>query len=376
MRGATYRGSIEGKRDPFMRAVLTGLICALFVTTATTAAVERSPRAQTLVVRGAVRELAADGSRAAMLLGPRTACRLLVWNVGSGAKTPIRTDCSGSVRQRTFGVAVAGERVAWVETAGGNLLEMILKTATTANRKARFVSFVGSDPDVEGDYVGEVVAKTQRLFFTEYTRCAEAEEGEAPGGPLACPAGRRTGDVIRTGVWLFDPAHRGSRCPGETTFNRCRLLATSNDRMRLLATDGVLFVLRLADGAIELRTTGGKVLQKVAGGAGLAEAALSTRRFLVHQGSTLQIYDSQSGAPAGVLAVPDGSKLVDTAAGLAVLLAGRSVFVLRLADGKVARLRVPGTGAVHAQLESSGLYHSATGRVTFIPLKQLLRRFT
>jgi len=145
--------------------------------------------------------------------------------------------------------------------------------------------------------------------------------------------------------------------------------------MRLLATDGTRFALRLADGAIELRTAGGKVLRKIAVGAGPAEAALSARRFLVRQGLALQIYDSQSGAPVGVRTVPEGSKLVDSAAGLAVLLAGQTVYVLRLADGKVARLRVPGTGAVHAQLESNGLYHSATGRVVFTPLKQVLGRF-
>jgi hypothetical protein len=349
-------------------------MCALFVTTAA-ASVDRSPRTRTLVVSGAVRELVGDAPRAAMLLGPRTACRLLVWNASTGVATRIRTGCPGSVRDGTFGVALTGTRVGWVQTGGGNLLEMILETATTADRKPRFVSFVGSGPDVDGDYIGEVLAKAQRFFFTEYVRCAEPEEGESPGGPLACTAGRQRGDVIRTEVWLFDPGRRGARCPGETAFKRCRLLASSSDRVRLLSTDGSRYALRLADGSIELRTSGGKVLQTIAGGGGRAEAALSTSRFLVRQGSMLQVYDSHSGAPIGTRPVPPSSRLVDTAAGLAVLLVGRNARLLRLTDGKTATFRVSGTGAVHAQLERPGLYYSSSGRVVFVPMKQVLRRF-
>jgi Tol biopolymer transport system component len=76
-----------------------------------------------------------------------------------------------------------------------------------------------------------------------------------------------------------------------------------------------------------------------------------------------------------------GGKLLDLAAGIALLARGDQFRLVRLRDGALATINPPSGKATSAQLESSGLFYDAVGPakrgslVAYIPLGQLTRRF-
>jgi hypothetical protein len=63
--------------------------------------------------------------------------------------------------------------------------------------------------------------------------------------------------------------------------------------------------------------------------------------------------------------------------GIAVVVAGRRISLVRVSDGNKAVIRA-GAGKVNAQLEPAGLFYSYSasrgGRVAFIPMGELQRR--
>ena len=100
-------------------------------------------------------------------------------------------------------------------------------------------------------------------------------------------------------------------------------------------------------------------------------ARLDGGRLVVWRFSVLEVYDVATGARVGSQPVPVGFRLRDVEGGVAVLVGGDAIALLRLADG-AARTLSPGRAPVLAELEPTGLYYSyATGdgggRVAFLP---------
>jgi hypothetical protein len=319
------------------------------------------PAARTITLPLPVRELAADGRGAAMLLGKRTACHVVLWNARARRPTTIQRHCFGSNRDSAFAVARATDRVAWVETAGGNLFEEYLEVATAEHRKPRAISFAGSGPDVDGDYFGQVRGAGRFVFFTRFHRCVPAEPDEPPS---SCPS---SGAIDQAEVWVYDPATRASACPdSEGPAMHCRLLErNSGPRFKLAAASSPgLAVVKLPTG-IDL-FKGGKRIGALVTGPDPRDVALTSTRLLVRRGTTLDIYGF-GGALERSLQVP-AAKLVDAASGRALLVSGRTLLLVRLDDGRITRLRAPGRGAIHAQLESPGLFYSYGRHVRFLPL--------
>src|SRR5204862_6707742 len=89
--------------------------------------------------------------------------------------------------------------------------------------------------------------------------------------------------------------------------------------------------------------------------------------------------DAVCGDPSGCRL--SALRLEDFQSGIAVYVVGRDVHLLRLADRSDVRIRPPGIGPVHAQLEAPGLFYSyrpaaspGRGRVAFVPMAAVLAK--
>ena len=94
-----------------------------------------------LGTKGNVVRIAADGSRVALITTavPKSCDRIVLWNAQTRAVATWQTgiDCAGgaiSGGQTVTEVAVAGQRVAWVEEAAGNLEDLQLRTAVPGGK--------------------------------------------------------------------------------------------------------------------------------------------------------------------------------------------------------------------------------------------------
>jgi len=353
--------------------LLTGLIAVAISASAPGAAAT----GRTLVFSGSVRELAADGPNAAMLLGSSQSCSVLLWNARTGRQTRIHdAGCAGSPRDGTHTIAEAAGRAAWIQTDGGNTLETNLRTATSAKPKPIELAFEGADPDAEGTYVGEVRGDGSRFFFRTWDTCSTFEGTGSP-----CPDGLDSGAVVRSHIWVYAPQGAG-KCPNDsrTPPRGCRELLDASGEVRVLTADAGRVAIRLPGGGIELLSTSGVVLQTFAVASGNVQAALSGNRLAVLQGGAVTVYDTGTGAVGPVWPAPTGARLVNAAAGRALLLNGHTFYLLRLTDGRAVSGKVPGTGRVAAALSGSGLFYSYTaqrgqprGRVRLVPLTALPR---
>src|SRR5260370_897109 len=92
-----------------------------------------SSAARTFSVTGAGTAIAADGPRVAIAARNPAGCdRAIVWTApGTVAQTYVsKTSCAGGAVHGITEIAIAGNRVEWVATTGGNLQDMVLEAAT------------------------------------------------------------------------------------------------------------------------------------------------------------------------------------------------------------------------------------------------------
>jgi hypothetical protein len=99
-------------------------------------------------------------------------------------------------------------------------------------------------------------------------------------------------------------------------------------------------------------------------------ARLDGGRLVVWRFGVLEVYELATGVRVRSYPVPTGFRLADVDGGVAVLLGGVAIKLLRLDDG-VSRTITPGGAPVLADLEPPGLYYSYTtgggGRITLLP---------
>ena len=137
------------------------------------------------------------------------------------------------------------------------------------------------------------------------------------------------------------------------------------------SVSGALIAVR-RPGAVTVLDDRGQVVRTLPfSPADVQAARLDGGRLVVWRFSVLEVYDVATGARVGSHPVPAGFRLRDVDGGVAVLVSGEAITLLRLADG-TSRTFFPGRRPVLAELEPTGLYYSyATGdgggRVTFLP---------
>jgi hypothetical protein len=128
-------------------------------------------------------------------------------------------------------------------------------------------------------------------------------------------------------------------------------------------------------GAVTVFDERGQLLRQVPfSPADVRAARVDGGRLVVWRFGVLEVYDVATGARVLSRPVPVGFRLVDVDGGIAVLLNGAAITLLRLDDG-ASRNISPGGAPVLAELEPAGLYYSHRvgdgGRVVFVPRSEL-----
>jgi hypothetical protein len=355
--------------------------------------------ARVLVLPGPVKELAADGGRVAILLQTTgTTCvrdRVAVWGPVPRTLVPIgAAPCARSTSDGAglFGVALAGTRVAYVQFAGGTSRALRLRLASLSRpRPATVVSAAfGLETEV-GTYVGRVAGDGSLLAFDWWSLCR--------------PCAQVNPAASRSAVWRIVPS--GSACPSSSGLGasrRCALVQAAVGNLRLLAAGSGLVAMLAGENTVTLRSARGESLAAATPNGQVLAARLdgSLVVALVRRGSANVLVridtkgaiadvarlpgakssgDAVCGDPSGCRLLP-ALRLEDFQSGIAVYVIGRDVHLLRLSDKRDVKVRAPGGGPVHAQLESSGLFYSyrpaaspGRGRVAFMPFPAVLALF-
>jgi hypothetical protein len=355
----------------------------------------------TLSLPGPVSELAADGGRVAILLRTTTGdCardRVAVWGPSPRTFVPVGASActdSTSTGAGLYGVALAGGSVAYVQFAGGNTRELRLRLATVARpRPVAVASAAFGVNQGSGTFIGRIAGDGSLLAFDWWSLCTPCA-GATPVAP-------------RSAVWRIVPS--GSACPGAGGLGalaRCRSIREATGPLRLLAVGGGRVAMTAGDQGVDVRSTDGTPLY-----AGVLPGAMRAARIdggvlvvLTRLGAENRLWavdtNVADGRPSGswpllaskssgdaVCGDPSGCRLAalrleDFQSGIAVYVVGRDVHLLRLSDRRDVRIRPPGLGPVHAQLEAPGLFYSyrpasspGRGRVAFVPMAAVLGRF-
>jgi hypothetical protein len=285
-----------------------------------------------------------------------------------GASACVKSTGTGAGLQS---VALAGKQVAYVQFAGGNTRELQLRLATLARPRSTTVASAAYGVDTEnGTYIGRVAGDGSLLAFDWWMQCGPC----ALVNPVA----------PRSSIWRIVTA--GSRCPesgGLGTLPRCRPVEAAPGSLRLLAVGGGLVAMGSGDDFVEVRRADGTPLYSGFFPGTVRAARLDGGALLVHTRSgtqnslwsvNTQISDGRRSGP-WTLPSAKSLRVEDFQSGIAVYVVGRDVHLLRLADKHDQRIRAPGTGPVHAQLEAPGLFYSyrppaspGRGRVAFLPI--------
>lgn len=359
---------VFGYRSRAMRTLLVGAAFGtLLVASSVATGRPGAAKPRTLATPAPVVDLAADGDRAALLTHTRGFCaRIIVWEPTRQRVIRLYSARFGCVQGRVVlrDVALAGTRLAWRETAGGNTLETIVVTATLARPKPVWLAYSASNSGGFGDFARPPVGDGALLAFTLERNCEEGEFGSPP-----CPPGRKTRDIIAATIWRV--AGSRGRCPNnDFGFHRCSRVASADSEVSVLAVDAGRIAVRTESG-LRLLTASGTVLRDFDVKA--RAAALSANRLAVRTADAVEIYDTGSGQLVARVPATSHLRLEDLDNGILVTAVGRTVTLRRIGGGRKGTILAGGTA--HAQLERPGLFVAGGRRVTFTPIRDVLRQF-
>jgi hypothetical protein len=308
-----------------------------------------------VVAPAPVTELAADGE-----LGQRVAflsasanggCGAVgVWRVGRPAQLlgPVPCGPRTSTGRGVYGLSFGGA-VLWATYTGGNIREHTLWRSVRERKSGRFgrgrrVLEVRHDVDTPSPLLVGEGDDPWAPYAVGDTAYVNSLEWRLPARPLGLIAHdpyltvrRVDGPVSVYADWQKDEIARIDYAPGEA--------------VAVKAHGGLVAVLRR--GALDVRYVYGKVPKTIP-----LPAAHSYG-------------DDHCGVVRCTLAE---LRLADLQGNLAVYIHGRAIHVLRWTDLHEVVVRPPATGAVHAELEATGLSYTSGKRISFIPRAELDRR--
>ena len=367
------------------------LVCAAVVAAAVVASVvNAAPSAPPLVqvtphelrLSQPLAGLAADGRRAAFAF-----CNQLVGTWRPGATDVTRL---GPVAQwtcppprgleHTFSIAFAGDRVAWVVSAGGNIYTnlvflVVLSQAHTFTFAAE-TDYCCRPLDADPNRMGDVYGAGNLLVFSSRVKCGDL-------GAPSCPGPTRT--VVSQTMWKLRRPPFLAQCVNKP--GPCVQLTTSapNATLRPLSVSAGR-VLLLNNGVLELRNGSGAITHQFGGGlaAVMRGADLMGNRVLVLVPAALRVYNANNGAlvrtrplpnvtSAGVCGMPPcpvaALQMLDAARGLVAYTLSGKLHLLRLRDGR-NRVVAP---AEDARFGGKGLFYAYSApapwvsRIHFVP---------
>jgi hypothetical protein len=328
--------------------------------------------------------LAAEGNRVAFAF-----CNQLlgVWRPGATGVTrlgpPVQWTCPPPRGlERTYSLAFAGDRVAWIAEAGGNIVTNLLFLVVLGNPGVITIAAETDyccrslDPDLER--MGDVYGDGGFIAFSSRVKCGD--QG-APG----CPTSTRT--LISQTVWQLRRPPFLAQCVNKQ--GPCVQLATSNDALRPLSVDSGRVAIRRANGAIEVRKPSGALVRQFPALAGVTRGAeLMGDRLIALVPSHLREYKVATGALVRTRSLPNVSSggvcgmppcptvallMVDAARGLVAYIWSGKLHLLRLRDGRDRVVRA----ATDARFGDKGLFYAYTAaapwvsRIRFVPWRAL-----
>jgi Tol biopolymer transport system component len=306
---------------------------------------ERVVDARSVATATPVAALSADGGRVAFVPRARpTDCEHpAVWVVGepSIARFDLPEPCPPEAR-RVREVTLAGSRAAWTLRAseGEGECSLDLMTATLADPRPLRIHAAGNDKaSCAPDYY-HVRGDGDLLVFNDASRLKRIGAGR----------------VTCNGVQGF-----GAKIC--TTLRRN--LAGSVD-----SVSGTSIAVR-RPGAVTVFDESGQLIRQFPfSPADVRAARLDGGRLVVWRFGVLEVYDVATGNRLRSYPVPTGFRLVDVDGGVAALIGGVTITLLRL-DDSASRTITPGGAPVLADLEPPGLYYfyavGGGGRVTLLP---------
>jgi hypothetical protein len=322
---------------------------------------------------GPILALAADGDRTAFVVQGRVkqCLSVMVWQPTRRridalqlARACERNDRGG--RTGSPAVALAGTRAAWRQISGGNSLETILRSASLQGRAPLFIGY-GSTTDGVGSFASKPVADGSLLAYTLDRRCdALGDQRDRP--ETQCPPGLKTGAVVEATVWRLGGR---LRCGGIATVKTltCSIVARANGELTVLAADAGRIVVRTADG-VRVLSADGRVIRDLP--IRPLGAALSGNRLALRTDGAIEVYDVEGAELTLRLPVASGVRLQDLDRDILVTASSDKVTLRRLATGRTTTFSVGRTA--YAQLEPAGLFTAGARRVTFRPMREVLRR--
>lgn len=324
--------------------------------------------------------LDADGNRVAFAF-----CNQLlgVWRPGTAGVTRLGPSTQWTCPpprglERTYSLAFAGDRVAWIAEAGGNQVTNLLFLTVLGQPNvitiAADVTYCCRSLDPDRERMGDAYGDGNVIAFSSRVKCGD------PGAP-SCPTSTRT--LISQTVWQLRRPPFQAQCVNKP--GPCLQITTANDVLRPLSVDSGRVVLRRASGALEVRKASGALVRQFPGLAGLTRGAeLMDNRLVVLVPGKLREYRIQTGAliqsrplpnvpSGGVCGMPPCPtitlQLVDAARGLAAYTLSGKLHLLRLSDG---RDKVVAT-ANDARFGDTGLFYAYTAAAPWVSRIRFVR---
>jgi Tol biopolymer transport system component len=316
-----------------------------------------------LRTRARTHRLAADGDRVAMAYDVGPNC-FESWEPRRHRLTRLseNDDCGDDGESGLLEFTLTESRLGWLSYQQGTAFSMDVFTATLAHPLANAVLFrdVGGSsclprPSSTCAFIGDLHSARGSIFFDTW-HCPGRQDV-----PSCAARAKVDGKLWRT---------RGKQAKAiRSSRGGLTVLAAGAERLAVLRRDGRLEVLGTdghLQGIIDLRG-----VVRAAAIRGVQLVVLTQTRLLVYDALTRKLNHSWPLSRGG-----PSRKLAGTARGYATYVDGRTIKIVRLADGLSRRIEVPGNGAVEAALTSSGLFYAYAlpnneyrGRVAFVRLR-------
>ena len=340
-----------------MNTVRTAALAVLLLVLAAPAGATPGPMAHVKNTAGWIEAIAMDGPRLAYAVeGGSTCTKVFAWNVlnGSAARVSGRGTCSADSTSTGGGVtqiAVAGTRLAWIVNMGGNTESTdVLYTASVPKPREKLVANVLRTGDVDGTltggWLGALVGGGDRIAVDQFTTTA--------AGTIAKAALRRLDGELTT-------------------------IAAGAGTLRAASLDSHRVAVLRADQKVALYDTEtGRLLLTVRPSSAREVALRKDYVLVLTRTRTIEIFNARTGAPVRTLRVAAGAAKLDAHSGIAAYAVGRTVHLLRLADGKDVVLATAPRAIAALEVEAPGIAYAYNtvkgtrdvGNLAFVPMRR------
>jgi hypothetical protein len=269
--------------------------------------------------------------------------------VASGVKTCDADNSSTGAGVRE--IAVAGPRIAWIVNQGGNSeSDDYLYTATLGAQRERLVASAFRSGDVDGvlagAWIGHLVGSGDRIAVNRFTT-------------------DKAGTITQASLQRLDT--------GLTT------LALGSQSLYSVSLDLHRVAVLRTDHTVAIYDTESRRLLLTIRPTSAHEIALRKDYLVVLTATkTIEVYNSHTGALLKRWPVAAGASRLDVHSGIAVYAVGRTVFEVRLADGRDAPLATAPRAIEGLEIEAPGVVYAYNtfrklqdvGNLAFVPLRQ------